>query len=1162
MGCIGLGSVQAQSIDPGGGVFLPSVSLLVTEAQTTEPSPTSKFAPGRFALNRSGDASRALNVFLKFGGTATPGLDYLPIGDFVTMAEGVINTEIIVSPLDDNRVEGDEVVAVTIVESPAGLVPAYVIDPEFHSGRIVIHDNDEKPILATLDLYSPVEGQRFGATEIIPIQVRAVDPSGYLPRVEFYADNRLIGVSELNFLVAPKPGTPIEHRFEWSSAPSGPHILSARASRPEGQIIFSKPVEIVVGHDFVVPVASITVNSFKTSEPNPLARMAPISFTVHLTPPPVVLTRVWLRYDGTAKPDSDYTALAEVVDFRAGETAKELTVFTLSDELAEGPEIIRATLLPSLLALPVDAALPPSYIVSEFASQAMIVIGDDDKGAPTSRLDLVQPVAGEIFGAGQEIHLEALGVTVDGELDRGVDFYAGDKLIGSSPPSLLLRPTIQCLPSSHRIVWKDAPSGVHTLSARYTLPMGEKIISPPISIRVKGCDLPVVSVVHVPTPYALPDTDYVPGYFLFERTGSMDLPLHVFFELGGTATPGVDYESVGRQVVIPAGESSVALTFKAIDDKFPEGRESIVVRLAMPGESLNQPYPHEYRIDPQHAVAEVLMFDNDLPSEVASLEWSQPREGDSFSFGQSIELIVVAVDKLADIRRVEFYDNNTLIGVSEHLTKDAVIPGRPRTHSFIWKGASLGGHRLLSCALDSQGRTVVSKILFISVSELPTRVHLAVVAKDPVAWEVDPSTGKPDSAVFTIKRVSGPRDVAVAVYFSLDDGSTARNGVDYLLIGSTILLPKGADSVDIEIVPIPDKAIEGDEIVVLRLEQPRCIEIFPPTPDCYLIDDNGTAHAVIHDSKSSVNLPPIVKLLSPTQGAEFVIGEAINIGVVAVDPDGSLALLEFFADKEKIGEIILPNPHIAAISSRENFRLTWAKATIGNHVMTVRATDDEQASTVSMPIEITVRPVDNVPVVSVIAWDAHAVEPSQPGELNTGSFQIRRTGSVNGDLVVWLNVMGTAEDGKDYEALPKTLTLPAGRSSVFLTVTPIDDHQVERSETVTLVIVDSPVVPPIPPYRVGKEDRATVVIADSGWIFPGGAGYCITLPNGLMHVCFAGADGSRFRFEVSEDLAVWTTVAYGTALDGAVHFIDQQAPQGHRFYRSTLVQPGEEPVGP
>ena len=298
---------------------------------------------------------------------------------------------------------------------------------------------------------------------------------------------------------------------------------------------------------------------------------------------------------------------------------------------------------------PVDAALPPSYIVSEFASQAMIVIGDDDKGAPTSRLDLVQPVAGEIFGAGQEIHLEALGVTVDGELDRGVDFYAGDKLIGSSPPSLLLRPTIQCLPSSHRIVWKDAPSGVHTLSARYTLPMGEKIISPPISIRVKGCDLPVVSVVHVPTPYALPDTDYVPGYFRFERTGSMDLPLHVFFELGGTATPGVDYESVGRQVVIAAGESSVALTFKAIDDKFPEGRESIVVRLAMPGESLNQPYPHEYRIDPQHAVAEVLMFDNDLPSEVASLEWSQPREGDSFSFGQSIELIVVAVDTLAEV---------------------------------------------------------------------------------------------------------------------------------------------------------------------------------------------------------------------------------------------------------------------------------------------------------------------------------------------------------------------------------------------------------------------------------------------------------------------------------------------------------------------------------
>ena len=186
-------------------------------------------------------------------------------------------------------------------------------------------------------------------------------------------------------------------------------------------------------------------------------------------------------------------------------------------------------------------------------------------------------------------------------------------------------------------------------------------------------------------------------------------------------------------------------------------------------------------------------------------------------------------------------------------------------------------------------------------------------------------------------------------------------------------------------------------------------------------------------------------------------------------------------------------------------------------------------------------PPDKAPIVSVIAWDAHAIEPSRPSELNTASFQIRRIGSVDDDLVVWLTVADTADGGTDYEALPKTLTIPANRSSIFLIVTPIDDLQVEPSETVTLVIVGSPVAPPIPPYSVGKEDRATVAIADSGWIFPGGVGYCFSPPNGLMHVCFAGADGARFRFEVSEDLAVWATVAYATALDGAVHLIDHQA---------------------
>lgn len=91
------------------------------------------------------------------------------------------------------------------------------------------------------------------------------------------------------------------------------------------------------------------------------------------------------------------------------------------------------------------------------------------------------------------------------------------------------------------------------------------------------------------------------------------------------------------------------------------------------------------------------------------------------------------------------------------------------------------------------------------------------------------------------------------------------------------------------------------------------------------------------------------------------------------------------------------------------------------------------------------------PVLSIVATDDTAVE----GE-STGTFTISRTGSTAEALTVYLVIKGTAINGTDYTLVPSTVTLPAGASSVEITITPTDDGSTEGDETV-IIALDPPV---------------------------------------------------------------------------------------------------------
>ncbi len=136
------------------------------------------------------------------------------------------------------------------------------------------------------------------------------------------------------------------------------------------------------------------------------------------------------------------------------------------------------------------------------------------------------------------------------------------------------------------------------------------------------------------------------------------------------------------------------------------------------------------------------------------------------------------------------------------------------------------------------------------------------------------------------------------------------------------------------------------------------------------------------------------------------------------------------------------------------------------------------ASSTSPGFELVPSPViiqeEEVLPPAIVMIAARATDPTAAEEGgDPGTFTISRTGSATEALTVQYSVAGSAE-AADYSAeLTGTATMAAGQSSVEITITPIDDDELEGPETVELTIIDAA------DYDLSAETVATVTIADN-----------------------------------------------------------------------------------
>jgi hypothetical protein len=213
------------------------VSLTVTRDSTWEPTPLSLVVPGRVVLRRDGPTNEPLRVLYSVGGTARNGLDYLRLDGDATIAAGARERELVVAALLDPLPEPPETVEITLRAGRGYTVgvPA--------AGTVTIRDASATPSLV---LTRPDGGDEFFAPATITLEAVGTDPAGYVPQVEFFANDEKIGQSSIAFLIPPEPGTVITHTFEWQNVPAGTYVLTARTPAGGAPELVSAPVRVRV----------------------------------------------------------------------------------------------------------------------------------------------------------------------------------------------------------------------------------------------------------------------------------------------------------------------------------------------------------------------------------------------------------------------------------------------------------------------------------------------------------------------------------------------------------------------------------------------------------------------------------------------------------------------------------------------------------------------------------------------------------------------------------------------------------------------------------------------------------------------------------------------------------------------------------------------------
>jgi hypothetical protein len=748
---------------------------------------------------------------------------------------------------------------------------------------------------------------------------------------------------------------------------------------------------------------------------------------------------------GTATEGADYTALGGSVVIPIGQSNAIVTVTPIADGLTEGTETVTLTLAPGL------------YTIPSLGSSASLNIND---GAPPNTVSVIadDPTASEvgpetgsflISRAGSVVSPLTVNLTLTGTASNGTDYQTvaatATILMGQTSTRVTITPIADALAEGSETVILTLAAGGYTVSPTQG------------SATLTISDTPAPSTVSIQSPAAAAAYEVGPGTFPFvvaRNGGLLDVNLTVNLTITGTATNGVDYEPIPATVVIPAGQTQVAIQVIPKVDATNEVQENVTVSIA----------PGGYLISQFINTATIPIFEGPAPT-VVSVVVSDPT---AFETGRDPAAFQISRTGPSDTNLTV---NFTLTGPAVNGTDYDLVPlsvviPAGQTNAYVTIVPVTDGifenleSVILTLANGSyQQGTSSSAVLTINDAAIPTAV--SITAFDAAAHE-----GPVNPAVFMVRR-TGPTTNPLTV--NIGRAGTATAGTDYVDPGFSVVIPAGESTGTVVITPSPDALTESSETVIISLLIGTGYSVAVPS----------SATANIVDTAPAPTLPQVFISAwdsvayegSGDAGTFFVSRMApadsavtVNVNITGTAVNG--ADYETLATTVVIpaGQLVVAVPVVPRVDALTEVR-EWV-------TMTLAPGDYARLSTLTTA---TVTIVDTVSDVENFVYIGAADNTGSEVGGNPAAFILGRTGSIASDLVVTLVRSGTTLPGADYADFSTSVVIPAGQAFTTVTVAPVADGVTESVETVTLTIgAGSYTILPL-------NGAASVLVADFAW---------------------------------------------------------------------------------
>jgi hypothetical protein len=958
----------------------------------------------------------------------------------------------------------------------------------------------------TVGLYYPTNNQVFGAPANIYVHASVTD-SNIVNSVQYFSGGTSIGlVTNTSGLLLTNATAGNPFYIMWSNVTAGAYSLTAVVVDGAGNTLTSAPVNISVTNPIVRPAVYIY------SPTNGATFLAPTNLTLYARAVESSGTVATVQFFANNASlgmvsNSSQTVFTNV-------STEPLYALSWSNVLA-GNYALKA------VATDVNGGTATSSVVT------INVVTNITPPVVFPSVGIYSPAGGTKYVAPANVNIYARAIENPGTVAT-VQFFANSINLGVvSNISQMIVSNISSVPL-FPLTWSNAPVGTYDLRAVATDTNGNSATSSVVSISIVTNTPPPVVPFAISVLYPANGQQFLAPASIGVRVLLTD----------SNIVRTVQFYSGQTSIGIITNTSTVLLTNSTQSNPF----YFIWSNILAGNYSLTAVATDSAGNTATSAPVSVTVTNQPLQNIPFAIGFWYPTNGQSFAAPASIGVHALVLDSNI-VQTVQYFANGGSIGTVSN-SGGVLLTSTTQENPFFfsWSNVLAGSYALTAVATDNVGNTATSSVVNITVTNVPPPVIYPSVAI------YSPANGAtyhaPTNVNIYARAVENAGMVATVQFFANNVSLGVVSNTSQLIvsnISTAYLFPLTWSNVPVGSYEL--KALATDTNGNTATSSVVVIGVLTNTPP--------------------PSVPFTVAFWYPTNGQLFVA--PANVGVHARVTDSNVVqTVQYFANGNSIGVVTNTSGVLLTNTTQANsFFLDWSNVLAGNYSLTAVATDSAGITATSAPVNIYV--VTNPPpVINIYATDPVAVEgtnypnwysPNSTASnyvsgANTATFLVRRDGSTNTDLTVYYSIGGTAINGEDYETLPGSVVIPAGKTYALITIYPLDDSDSDYRyyDTVVLSLIAPPTAYNSPAtYTIGSPQQAGAIILEENFL-PIPQPVIHAMEDSSLHISLPATNGMNYSLQISTDMVNWLPISTNTVLKGSAQFVDPSGTSASSLY--------------